>query len=57
MEWDRTNYILALEKLRVCRLLRLISLNSYGHLKTLSTIDIILKDLNLLLGLDLAYVI
>ena len=54
MEWDRTNYILALEKLRVCRLLRLISLNSYGHLKTLSTIDIILKDLNLLLGLDLA---
>ena len=54
MEWNRTNYILTLEKLKVCRFLRLISLNSYNHLKTLSTIDIILMDLNLLLGLDLA---
>ena len=44
-----TNLILALEKLRVCRFLRLTSLSSYGHLQTLSTNVIILKDLNLLL--------
>ena len=41
------------EKLRVCRFLRLTSLSSYDDLQTLSIIVIIRKDLNLLLDSDL----
>ena len=43
--------------MRVCRFLRLISLSSYGYLQTLSIGVIMLKDLNLLLDLDLSWVI
>ena len=52
---NETNYILALKKLRVCRFSRLTSLSSYSHLQTLSTIVIILKNLNLLLDSHLSH--
>ena len=47
-----TNYILALEKLRVCCFLRLTSLRLYCHFQILFTLVMILKDLVLLLDLD-----
>ena len=51
IEWNKLYP--GLRKAESLSLLRLISLSSYGHLLTLSTIVIILKDLNLLLYLDL----
>ena len=51
IEWNKLDP--ALEKQIVCRFLRLIFISSYGLLQTLSTIAIILKDVNLFARLRL----
>ena len=51
IEWNKLG--IGLIKAESLSVFRLISLSLYGYLQTLSTIAIILKDLNLLLDLDL----